>query len=62
MLLALCVLLTQDTARESPLDNSGTLGFTKKNELFVGRMAMLGFAVRMGHALTATRRTKAPIL
>jgi photosystem II protein len=28
---------------------SGGIGFTKQNELFVGRVAMIGFAVSLGH-------------
>lgn len=48
--------ILQDQRKEG-LGTSGTLGFTKKNELFVGRMAMIGIAVRLllSHLLPVPR-------
>jgi hypothetical protein len=44
---------TKPRVEDGIFGTSGTFGFTKQNELFVGRVAMLGFAASLlGEALT----------
>lgn len=50
-----CLQATQFTADLGVTKKTVEFGFTKKNELFVGRLAMLGFATALvGEILTGS--------
>ena len=60
---AVCVMVPIDVVQAPALKpkvedgifgTSGGIGFTKENELFVGRVAMLGFAVSAQQTLNYT--------